>query len=405
MNLPDDKQDTPLDADAEQEATEWEALCFFESSKPTHLEDTPPPQLVRTVNLLPVPEHDLRGPEDLDGIAELIVRRTRQGIGDLFAHADYAGYESEPTEAWARAIAEHQTGIPDMAPARFYGGQKAVAQRIAGQGDYPLVGQARHAVTTALCFGGWDGGSGGDIASGEDAQTYCASLGKGWTDVPLDLDKWPDELWSDVKVGACLFWSAESSGAGHVVMVMRKHPEERKWQLWDTSTSCYDPSFHAAVAQKSRMLWESHWWDAIPPTLARDWVFRGIGLIDGLGHLKPELKPRGRARLLLSRRSDKKLLFRSAWMDMQAEGLPLTWLLRGLRGAPFCDRIEATWCVNSPPGLVSSFPEGLPLLDCTVAPTGIAHMTWSWQQKQGYHERENAATWKPEAPYREAGNG
>jgi hypothetical protein len=375
MKLPDETHDPSREAAPEEDAPAWEALCFADGTLPRGYGDEPPPQLVRTVNLLPVPEHDLRGPDDLDGIAAFILRRARQGIFDIFAHEDYAGYESEPTEAWARAIAEHQTGIPDTRPARFYGGQKAVAKRITDQGHYPLVGQCHHAVTTALCFGGWDGGEHGDIGVGKDAQPYCASLGKGWTEVPLDLKQWSDELWSDVKVGSCLFWSAESGGAGHVAMVLRKDPEDRKWQLWDTSTSFYDPSTHAAVAKQSRMLWESHWWETIPPTLARDWVFRGIGLIHGVGHVKQALKPRGRARLLLSRRSDKKLLFRSAWIDMEAEGLPLSWLLRGLRGAPFCEQIEAMFCVNSPPHKVSNVPEGSPLLDCAVDPKGIARMT------------------------------
>jgi hypothetical protein len=121
-----------------------------------------------------------------------------------------------------------------------------------------------------------------------------------------------------------------------------------------------------------------------------------------LGNVKTGLRPRGRARLLLVRRSDKKLLFRSEWMDMESGGLPISWLLRGLRGAPFFDRIEATFCVNSPRGQVSRIPKGLPLLDCAVDAKGNARMTWSWQWKQGYHERKNAALWEPEARYPEA---
>jgi hypothetical protein len=139
--------------------------------------------------------------------------------------------------------------------------------------------------------------------------------------------------------------------------------------------------------------------------MAHGWAFRGIGLIKGLGHVKQGLRPRGRARLLLQRRSDKKLLLRSEWIDMEATGLPISWLLRGLRGAPFHDQIEATFCVNSPPGQVTSFPKGLPLLDCKVDAKGNACMTWSWQWKQGYHERKDAAIWQPDAPYREGAGG
>ena len=368
---------------------------------PRNFEDLPPPQLVRTVNMMPHPEHGLRGPDDLDGIAGAILRRTREGIGDIFAHEDYAGYEGQPTEAWARAIAEHQTGAPFTRPAYFYGEQRKVTEAIVARGRYPLVGQSREAATTALCFGGWDGGRDGEIGAGKDAQSYCASLGRGWTDVPQELHQWPETLWSDVAVGACLFWYGESSGAGHVAVVVRKHPTDRKWQLWDTGTSFHDPISHHAAAKQARVLWESHWWDSIPLSMGAGAAFQGIGLIAGLGAVRPDLRPRGRARLLLRRRSDEKLVFRSAWLDMEAEGLPVSWLLRGLRGAPFFDQIEATFCVDSPPGLVEQFPNGAPLLDCTVDSNGKARLGWSWQWKQGYHERKDAPSWEPEAPYRE----
>jgi len=413
MKTPDDTPTTPDEAAvAEQEALLWEDLVFSEPLQPplyepppTNFDDTPPPQLVRTVNLLPIPDHGLSGPDDVDGIAEAILRRAREGIDDIFAHEDYAGFESEPTEAWARAIAEHQTGIPYTMPAYFYGAQKKVAESIVTRGRYPLVGQCQQSVTTALCIGGWNGGTYGDIGAGKDAQPFCSRLGQGWKNVPLDLKKWSDELWDEVKVGSCLFWSDETNGSGHVVMVIRKHPTDRKWQLWDTGTSFHDPSKHTAAAKQARMLWESHWWDYIPPRMSTDWVFRGIGLIHGLGEVKRDLKPRGQARLLLTRRSDKKLLFRSEWIDMEAEGLPITWLLRALRGAPFSDQIEAKFCVNSPSGQVRNFPKGAPLLDCIADPRGNASMTWSWQWKQGYHDRKDAAAWQPDAPYREGRAG
>ena len=390
----------------------WQDLLLSElelpegyTSPPASFDATPPPQLIRTVNLLPVPAHDLRGPEDIDGIAERILARAKEGVADIFAHEDYAGYEAEPTEAWARAIAEHQTGIPYTMPAYFYGAQKKVAAGIAGGGRYPLVGQCQQSVSSALCIGGWDGGAYGDIGAGIDSQPYCASLGQGWTHVPHDLKQWSDELWGDVKVGSCLFWSSESRGVGHVALVIRKHPTDRKWQLWDTTTSFYDPSPHLAAVKGAKMLWESHWWDYIPTTLSSTWAFRGIGLIKGLNNVKDDLKPRGRARLLLRRRSDHKLLLRSEWMDMESAGLPISWLLRGLRGAPFADSIEATFCVDSPPGLAKNFPAGAPLLDCLNDAKGNAKMTWNWQWKQGYHDRKDAASWKPSAPYPDAAPG
>ncbi|WP_437586787.1 hypothetical protein [Sorangium sp. So ce1000] len=412
MSLREDALDT-MDLGEQEPLPVWEDMVFSEpelpddyTATPQSFDDTPPPQLVRTINLLPFPEHDVRGPEDVDGLAAHILSRTREGIADLLDHEDYAGYESAPTEAWARAIAEHQTGIPYTMPVYFYGPQKQVAEGIARQGRYPLVGQCQQSVTTALCMGGWDGGVRGDIGAGKDSQPYCAQLDKGWKDVPLDLKKWPDELWDDVKVGSCLFWSADSVGSGHVALVIRKHPVDRKWQLWDTGTSFHDPSSHPAAAKQARMLWESHWWDFIPKSLSNgSWPFRGIALLPGLGRVKEELRPRGRARLLLQRRSDQALLFRSAWIDMEAEGLPISWLLRGLRGTPFTDRIEATFCINSPPGLTKSSPRGTPLLDCTVDAKGNARMFWNWQWKQGYHERKNAAVWQPDVPFPASAGG
>jgi len=404
MNEAQPAEEEPLDT------VPWEDLVFSEPAlpedytpTPTSFDDSPPPQFVRTINLIPLPEHDLAGPEDLDGIAAQILARVAEGVSDVFAHEDYAGYESEPTEDWARAVAEHQTGIPYTMPAYFYGAQKKVAEAISKQGRYPLVGQCQQSVTTALCLAGWDGGALGDIGSGRGAQPSCAKLGKGWTQVPMDLKKWPDELWEAVTPGACLFWSTESDGVGHVVVVIRKHPDDRKWQLWDTGTSFYDPQSHLAAAKQARMLWESHWWDHIPPVISTNWQFRGVGLIDGLGLTTQELKPRGRTRLLLTRRSDRKLLFRSEWIDMEAQGWPISWLLRGLRGAPFFEQIEATFCVNSPPGQSVSNPKGLPLLDCTVDARGNAKMSWDYSKKNGFHDRRDVASWSPEAPYKDGG--
>lgn len=375
------------------------------TAAPASFDGSAPPQLVHTVNMLPIPSHDLRGPDDLDGIASFILARAKQGVGDIFAHEDYTGFENTPTEGWARAIAEHQTGIPYTMPAFFYGAQKQVAQGIVQQGRYPLVGQCQQSVTTALCIGGWDGGRYGDIGASKDSQPYCASLGRGWRDVPFDLKKWSDEQWNDVEVGSCLFWSTDSAGVGHVTMVIRKHPHDRKWQLWDTNTSVLDPRSHAAVAKEAQMLWESHWWDYIPRTLSSSWQFRGIGLIRGLGQVRTGLRPRGRTRLLLLRRSDKALLFRSAWIDMEQANLPISWLLRALRGAPFHDRIEARFCVDSTPGLAKNFPRGAPLLDITVDPSGNARMYWNYQGGQGFHERKDAELARPDAPYRQGATG
>ncbi|AUX42475.1 uncharacterized protein SOCE26_039080 [Sorangium cellulosum] len=377
-----------------------------------------PPQLVRTVNLLRVPEHDIPGPDHVDRIAELLFARARQGLGDVFAHPDYAGFDG-PAEAFARAVAEHQTGVPYTQPVYFYGSQARVAKAVADTGYYPLVGQCQQAVTTALCFYGWDGGALGDIGSGLDAQPACARLGQGWTQVPLVLEQLPDDLWEQITVGSCLFWSAPcpmkkagatcagaqhvvgcGRGSGHVAMVLRKHPTERAWQLWDTTTSFNDPARHAAVAKGSRMLWESHWWPWIPSTLSGGaWAFRGIARPGSLGSLRAQLAPRGRARLLLRRRSDRKLLFRSAWFSMEQERLPVSWLFRALRGAPFHETVEPTFCINS---AWDGPRDNRPLLDCSCDPRGNA--TMSWRPSQGLHDRPGRSDWSPDAPY-SAGGG
>jgi hypothetical protein len=376
--------------------------------------DDAPPQIVRTVNLLDVPGHDLSGPEDVDGIADFLLARAKEGIDELFAHEDYNRC-SGADEGFARSIAEHQTGIPYTMPVYFYDGSQAkIARAIVDDGRYPLVGQCQQSVTTAICIGGWDGGPLGDIGSGIDAQPAAARLGEGWTDVPLSLSDWPDDLWEQVTVGACLFWSAPcpltrdgqtcssrthvpgcGRGSGHVAMVMRKHPTERLWQLWDTTTSFNDPVAHAAVGRGSRMLWESHWWPWIPRTLSSGaWLFRGIARVGGLGEARRDLRPRGRSRLLLRRRSDKKLLFRSEWMSMEREGLPISWLLRSARGAPFCDEIEPVWCVNSACDVPSNnAPDNRPLLDVSCDPEGNAKMAWS--PSQGLHNRPRMLDWSP----------
>jgi len=364
-------------------------------------DDEPPPQLVRTVNLLEVPEHGLSGPEDASAIADFLVSRAREGIDDIFSHPDY-DTASGDDEGWARAVAEHQTGIPYTMPAYFYGSQLQVARAIALSSRYPLVGQCQQSVTTALCLGGWDGGPYGDLGAGIDAQPAAARLGEGWTDVPMVLADWTDALWEQVTVGSCLFWSASGAagrGSGHVAMVIRKHPTDRKWQLWDTTTSFNDPVTHPAAARGARMLWESHWWPFIPPALSGGtWPFRGIARIAGLGAVKADGKPRGRCRLLLRSRGDQRLLLRSAWMSMEEEGLPISWLLRSLRGAPFFDQIEATWCVNSSTDHpTAGAPDNRPLLDLSCDAEGNARM--SWIPVQGLHNRPRPGDWTPAAPF------
>jgi hypothetical protein len=423
----DERPDCSGEAMTHDEAKPWEDLVFTEPEPPpdwspgieSFEESTLPPQIVRTVNVLPIPEHGL-AKDDEEGIADFIVQRAKEGIGDIFEHEDYFQIpefrESSGLEAFARNVAEHQTGIPYTQPAYFYsGGQKAVASAIASDGRYPLAGQCQQSVTTALCIGGWDGGPFGDIGSGIASQPFCAKLGKGWTTDALRarskpgssglvLADWHDDLWREIGVGTCLFWSAPcpmtkdgqtctgsshvpgcGQGSGHVVVVLRKHPTERKWQLWDTTTSFSDPAVHAAAQKGARMLWESRWWAYIPQSMQQgSWPFRGLGKIAGItDQVLGALAPRGRCRLILRRRSDHALLYRSDWLSMEREGLPISWLLRSMRGAPHCDEIEPTWCIDSPGDGAKKPP--IPLLDCTCDEKGNAKMTWA--PNQGSHKR------------------
>lgn len=391
-----------------------------------------PPQLVRIVNLLPLPGHAL-AIDDPEGIADFVLARAREGVADVFAHEDYGLFTNDDlyentegleTEDWARAVAEHQTGIPYTQPAYFYGGgQKAVATAIRDAGRYPLAGQCQQSATTALCLGGWDGGPYGDIGSGIGSQPFCAKLGEGWTPDELKaqsapgktglvLADWSDALWNAIRPGTCLFWSAPcpftkdgetcgggkhvvgcGMGSGHVAVVLRKHPSERKWQLWDTTTSFSDPTTHPAAVKGARMLWESHWWGYIPQIMQGGaWHFRGLGHIEGIGRTVVENpRPRGRCRLILRRRKDGALLHRTPWLSMEEENLPISWLLRSMRGVPHFDTIDATWCVDSPGDGPQKPP--LPLLDLGCDAKGNAQMRWT--PVQGSHKRPlSPALWK-----------
>lgn len=420
----------------EDEETPWEEGIFDQEPvapqdwEPPLIEFSSaglPPQLIRTVNALPLPQHHL-AKADVFGIADFILARAREGVEDIFFHNDYDPDHlfsaNSIEESFARTVAEHQTGIPYTQPTYFYpGGQKTIARAIGAEGIYPLAGQCQQSVTSALCLVGWDGGSYGDIGSDIGAQGRAARVGIGLTPSELAarcnkpgktglvLSDWPEDLWNEFGVGTCLFWSAPcpmtkdgqtcsgnkhvvgcGQGSGHVAVVIRKHPKERQWQLWDTTTSFNDPAVHPGAKKGARMLWESHWWSYIAAGLSGGaWAFRGIAKMNGLpGNSVSNLKPRGKTRLLLRNRSDKSLLYRGPWLDMQAERLPITWLLRSLRGAPHFDSIEPTWCIDSP-GLGGKAEQ--PLLDCSCDTKGNA--TMSWNPAQGAHNRPiSAAVWK-----------
>lgn len=450
------------------------------------VDDPEPPQLLRTVNLLPIPACPVKTPSDYEGIAKFIIERAHQGIADIFAHPSYNQCAKNPCEDVARAVAEYQTGIPYSMPIYFYdvkNSQKTVCRQLVEEGRVPLAGQCQQSVTSALCIGGWDGNLSskyacGDIGSGIDAAPGVKAMGgRKWEpeDVSSWLKGWKDALWNDVPVGTALFWSAPpctrkdikhvwisesaiqeerdrlgqngtikvkkpqwnpqknksemvevevpnwvigpvqetalhikacGSGSGHVAMILRKHPKQKKIQLWDTCGHGNQKMKKAVPSgigpDSSSCLYEGVWADSFAGSLAgggTTWGFRGLALVPVFGTVRKPLKPRGMCRLLLRRRGDGELLYRSEWIDMEKEHLPISWLLRSLRGAPFCDIIEPTWCVNGKyddPEKAAKGPAPA-IMDAKCDASGNAYL--HAKMKDRINNRPKPQDWKPEGKF------
>jgi len=187
------------------------------------------------------------------------------------------------------------------------------------------------------------------------------------------FEAWDGALWDRIGTGACLFWAGATEGSGRVAMVLRKHAGEgrRAVQLWGTvgleEAREGEPGEPLSLA-------EGGVWTRIPEVLETGTEalrFCGIGILPELGSVRTDLRPRGRCRLLLRRRPDRELLYRSAWLSMEAERLSVARLLASLRGGAHAREIEATWIVHSlclTP--TAEVPDNLPLLACTAGKWG-----------------------------------
>ncbi|WP_437938245.1 hypothetical protein [Sorangium sp. So ce341] len=319
--------------------------------------DLEPPRLRRALNDPDLFPDEGGAPDDPQAIAGLLLDRARDGgrLARAFEHGAYRRFDASAGEAWARAVAEHLTGVPIADPARLYAeGRPAIARALFIEGRVPLAALSEDAVTAALCVGGWDGGRHGDIGRGLVGLERCRELGEAIApaDAPELLRpfrEWGGALWDRVAPGACLFWAGAAAGAGRVALVLRKHEagEQRALQLWGTpgldEVRQDDPAEPEALV-------EGALWTRFPDPLETETEslrFCGVGLLPDLGAVRADLRPRGRARLILRRRSDGELLYRSAWLSMEAEGLSIARLLGSLRGGPAAAEIEAVWRVHS----------------------------------------------------------
>jgi hypothetical protein len=315
-------------------------------------------------------------PGDPQGIADLLLERARDGtrLARVFAHTPFHVFEGEEGEAWARAVTEHMVGIPIADPARFYAeGRPAIARSLLVEGRVPLAALSEDAVTAALCAGGWDGQPGDGLDGGAKGLARCREIGDAiaYDARPNLLDPlidWEGALWERIGPGACLFWAGSAGSTGRVAVVLRKLEEGdvRALQVFGTLASEESSDPH--------VLSESELWTRIPSSIETElerFTFAGVGFPCGIGAVRTDLRPRGRCRLLLRRRADGALLYRSAWISMEAEGLGVARLLCSLRSAPRADEIEAAWRVHSlclTP--TAEVPDSAFLLSCVAGKRG-----------------------------------
>ncbi|WP_437813836.1 hypothetical protein [Sorangium sp. So ce1078] len=348
-------------------------------------DDLAPPRLRRALNDPDLFPDEDGAPDDPQAIALLLLDRARDvaRLARAFEHGAYRRFDARAGEAWARAVAEHLTGIPVADPARVYAeGRPAIARALFIEGRVPLAALSEDAVTAALCVGGWDGGRHGDIGRGLVGLERCRELGEAIpsADVPELLrpfQEWGDALWDRVAPGACLFWEGATAGAGRVAIVLRKHDggAQRALQLWGTPGLS---EVRAGDPAEPEALVEGELWTRLPDPLETGTEalrFCGVGLLPDLGAVRADLRPRGRARLILRRRSDGELLYRSAWLSMEAEGLSIARLLGSLRGSPRAAEIEAVWrvhslCLTPTPDV----PDSVFLLECAATKRGRAEL-------------------------------
>jgi hypothetical protein len=336
--------------------------------------DVEPPRLLTALNDPDMLPPEAGEPDDPQAIADLLLDRARDGarLARVFAHPSYSAFDGRDGETWARAVAENLAGIPIADPVAFYAeGRPAIASALFVEGRVPLAALSEHAVTAALCAGGWDGGRYGDVGCGTAGLARCDGIIAA-SDTPAltgPFATWDAALWDRIGAGACLFWSGATAGAGRVAVVIRKlgDADRRAIQVWGTVGG-------GEGSTEPEVLGEGDVWTRIPERIdtgMETFHFAGIGLHGPLGDVRSDLRPRGRCRLILRRRADGEIVYRSAWISMTAEGLSIARLLASLRSSPHAKEIEAAWRVRSlclTP--TAEVPDGAFLLDCAAGKWG-----------------------------------
>jgi len=350
----DAKQAAPQDVliDAPVEAAKDEKKdAPPEEKKP----DAPPPdpklapKVLRTLNALPAPV----GPGDAKAMVAYVLKRAQEAPSDIFAAPDYATMPMTPDEQWARALAEHFTPLPYFMPQWFHSDW---ASHMLETGEYPMVGMCQHSVSTALMVHGWPGYMGwtkkqmGEIDCSQNTAALFKQKGELWKPKVSSCASWSEEDWKRLKPGSVFLWGQDDpkSNSGHVAIVLRIHPTERKFQAWDTGGAsvrmAHADDEPAAVQGTKGGSYEESWHDKV--AFATNAPLIGIGSFP-MGAVRTDLKALGVARLLVRQRSDKKVLYRSAWIRMDLKGLTKLRLLRSLRGAPGSGELEARWLLNA----------------------------------------------------------
>jgi hypothetical protein len=338
---------------------------------------SPPPRLLAALNDPDMLPPGTGEPDDPQGIADLLLARARDGsrLARVFAHTTFAAFDGCEGETWARAVTEHLSGIPIGDPARFYAeGRPAIARALFVEGRVPLAALSGDAVTAALCAGGWDGGPYGDVGRGMIGLDRCEELGEAIAcsaepSLSRPFAEWDGALWDRVGPGTCLFWAGAGGDSGRAAVVIRKRGDGSMREL-----QVFGAVSPAQTSDDPPVLSEGELWSQIPASLATEletFGFAGLGLLPFPGAARADLRPRGRCRLLLRQRSDRKLLYRSAWISMEAEGLSIARLLCSLRSSPRARDVEATWRVHSlclTP--TDEIPDSAFLVACTAGARG-----------------------------------
>lgn len=359
------------------------------------------PKVLRTVNTLPQPACSV-SPEDVAGIVAHIAKRAQEPPTDVFGAPDYNIMPPTPEEQWARSVAEHLTPLPYTMPDFYY--DSGWARHMRETSEYPLVAQCQQSVSIALMLMGVDFGGSDGLDCSIGTRALFKSKGDFWGFPGGTFKPVSDAEWARLKPGSVFLWGQPASASdnrGHVAVVLRKHPTERKFQVWDTGAMCVRTTHQddqPAAAGKGS--YEESWHATVPSGLNAPIL--GIGYLQGSG-LVASPRARGIARLILRERGSKKLVYRSSWINMGEKGLSKAKLLRSLRGAPGSEKCEARWLLNAWKEKNPKLSKDVyyALLDFYTTPSGEVRYYCSGRQPNGFLKRDEVpvSDWKDDAPF------